>query len=169
MNPTKTTVQALLSVLVGRDPAQVIMIEDNQLRIVETINLLSTDSQSMGQMYQAAKALDEKLVARELPAAICNADTKTNPELRELVNQPLTVEESKPIVKRTQSNVINGYRPWCSEEIKVMAGLATKGVSLHDIGKAFGRTARAIDCQLHYLRNPESRPVPKPRVTSAVQ
>jgi|SRR5579872_6259064 len=159
----KTTVQALLNVLVGRDPNEVVMIENNELRIVATINLLGAQEPT--------------------PQIICNADTKTDPVLRAAVNPEPPVGDVKvetrgrprkaeddpksPYVKRTTQNVANGNRAWQVEDITLMAGLRAKGVSFHDIGKVFGRTARAIECQLHYLRHPEARPTPKPRVVPA--
>lgn len=145
---TTTTVQALLSVLVGRDPNEEIIIENNQLRIVSTINLLSPEPQPMGQMFQVMQAAVRPLIPTTKPA--------------EEVPAPEVAAVDK--IKRVTPNVLNGNRAWCPDELKVMAALRAKGVSFYDIAKAFGRTSRAIECQLHYLRHPEARPAPKPRV-----
>lgn len=150
---TTTTVQALLSVLVGRDPNEVIIIENNELRIVSTINLLSNDPQPMGQMFQVMQAAVRPLVPTTKP-------TEEVPAPEVAVVEVATVDK----IKRATPNVINGNRAWCPDELKVMAALRAKGVSFYDIAKAFGRTSRAIECQLHYLRHPEARPAPKPRV-----
>jgi hypothetical protein len=186
---TKTTVQALLNVLVGRDPNEEIIIEDNQLRVVSTVDLLSERPMPGGKQTHSfpTTTFIRDAIREQLPKAICNADTKTDPELRALVNQPLatsvkvetrgrprkpagapkspyTTKASKPV--KPAKGIDNARRAWKPEDIKTMAALRENGASFEDIGKVFGRSGKAIECQLNYLRNP--RPKPPAPVSNSV-
>lgn len=96
----------------------------------------------------------------------------SNGELRvtatiNLLNTPATgvqmvqdaiVDIKKPTVNPPAKSISvpkvkNGNRAWKPADLKMMADLRAKGASFDAIGEVFGRTGKAIECQLNYLRN----------------
>lgn len=128
MNSTKTTVQALLNVLVGRDPNEVIMIENNQLRVVSTVNLLEQPAPRL----QLQTKLDHLYPAGVL--AMTNSVAKQ-------LKSTIKVENSK--------------RSWKSSQLKTLQELRNSGASFEALAEVFGRTPKAIQIQLSKLRNPK--------------
>jgi len=124
----KTTVQALLSVLLGRDPNEEIIIENNELRVVSTVNLMSVPH-------------------TEIPAqGIINASTKPGHPLKD-PDAP-TMKTTKAITKP----IDNANRAWKLQDLNTIATLRAGGASFEDIGKVLGRTAKAVSCQLGHIR-----------------
>lgn len=104
----KTTVQALLNVLLGRDPNEEILIENNQLRVVSTVDLLTTTPrQKLDDVLRTARPL----APTTKPAASVKAPKVENSKrgwkaaqlktLLELKNSGASIESLAKVFGRT--------------------------------------------------------------------